>query len=117
MQSALTDIIDYVWELADLAIQYGQISDDSDIERQERIVELCGLRCVFINEDIAKLEADNLELHLMWRSFKGANDNILTQNMLVSEIFPESATFLKGDIEALKKWHADLTPLHGSLVA
>ena len=53
----------------------------------------------------------------MWRSFKGANDNILTQNMLVSEIFPESATFLKGDIEALKKWHADLSPLHGSLVA
>ena len=117
MQSVLTDIIDYVWDLADLAIEYGQLSDESNIAEDKRIMQLCGLTFTFMREDITHVHSENMELHLMWRRLKGSNDNQLDKPALISDIFPESATFIKGDIDTLKEWHSDLLPLRGSLVA
>ncbi|MGE4313936.1 MAG: hypothetical protein AB7E85_06670 [Pseudobdellovibrionaceae bacterium] len=120
MQNKLTDIIDLVWDLADLALEYGHFSASSS-GTNEQVMELCGLICIFENNDIKAIKASNIDLRLLWRSLSTANDNAATLanvvGLNIAEIFPESATFLRGDLETLKKWHADLTPIRGALVA
>ena len=119
MQNKLSDIIDLVWDLADLALEYGHLSSIESAENQQ-IMELCGLKCVFHGNDIKRVLGKDIDLHLTWRDMRTANDNQGSEKICglnIAEIFPESATFLIGDMTSLKKWHSDLSVLRGALVA
>ncbi len=119
MQNKLSDIIDLVWDLADLSLEYGHLSPIESPKNQQ-IMEICGLKCVFQGNDIKRILGKNIDLHLIWRDMRTANDNGGAERICglhITEIFPESATFLIGDMSALKKWHSDLSVLRGALVA
>lgn len=119
MQNKLSDIIDLVWDLADLSLEYGHLSSIESGDHQ-KIMEICGLKCVFHGNDIKRILANDIDLHLMWCDMQTANDNDGVESICglnIAEIFPESATFLIGDMAVLKKWHSDLNILRGALVA
>ncbi len=119
MQNKLSDIIDLVWDLADLSLEYGHLSSIESSKGQQ-IIEICGLKCVFQGNDIKRILGKDIDLHLIWRDMRTANDNAGTEKICglnITEIFPESATFLIGDMSVLKKWHSDLSILRGTLVA
>lgn len=119
MQNKLGDIVDLVWDLADISLEYGHISY-AENGKDTQIINVCGLKCEFRDNDIISLQAGNIDLRLHWNSMRSANDNVvadLDDGIDFSEIFPNSVTFIRGDFDTLQKWHKDLSILRGALVA
>tara|TARA_Y100000034_G_C6783409_1_gene350309 strand:- start:32 stop:427 length:396 start_codon:yes stop_codon:yes gene_type:complete len=122
MQDKLSDIIDLVWDIADLAIDYGHHSSIEPANPTQHIMQVCGLVCVFEGENVKRLLTKDMDLHFTWSHLATANDNAddaidAMSGLHINEIFPASATFVKGDMDNLKKWHSDLSVLRGALVA